>query len=255
MRLILLLLALITIPFTASAETDAGRTQELLGLQYIPASYQSLSQATWRFNMHDISNDDAIDEYIKLSNCDLYDDYFDHDFLWQRIREGMRREIRYYAGSFPDRFQMVGGIELGRYDFKTSSFLVPENYQLNKAGFLEIPATDAFEGKCSLSGLSTIFPPYIRLAADNPFSLLQIPVPPHEARPLIERLGKYKYQNITSDRMAVMRVRVRLTGIREYNPSTIHPRVIFKGQLDDIAIFEDPAMTKLIWQKSFKDLN
>ena len=254
MRFILLFLTAIFIPVAVHAETDTERTKELLGLQYIPASYQSLSQATWRYNMHDISNDAAIDEYIKISNCALYHDYFDHDFLWQRVREGMRREIRYYAGQFPDRFQMIGGIELGRYDFGTSSFLVPENYQLNKAGFLEIPARDAFEGACKPARASTVFPPYIRLAADNPFSLLQIPVPPADARPLIERLGKYKYRDITSDRMAVMRIRVRMTGIREYTPTAIHPRIIFKGQSDDIAIFEDPEMTKLIWQKNFKDL-
>lgn len=231
------------------------REKQLLGLHYIPASYSSLSRLTWRFNMHPLSYDDAIDEYLRITNCPLYQDYFEHDFLWQRIREGVRREIRYYASNFPDRFEMVGGVELGRYDFQSSAFIVPELYRLNKAGFLEIPTNQAFEGACRTTFRSMIFPPFMKLAAENPFTLEKIPVSPEEAKPLIDRLAQYKYKNIKSTRMAVMRVRVHMTGIREYKARSIYPELIFKGQLDEIAIFEDPAMTKLIWKKNFKALD
>mgnify|MGYP001254134139 CR=1 FL=1 len=198
----------------------------------------------------------TIDEYIKIKNCEIYKDYYGNDFLWQRIREGTRREIRYYSSQFPDRFELVGGISLGRYDFGSSSFIIPEQYQLDKAGVLEMPVKDAFDGLCRKSyGVQNfLFPPYVKLTVDNPFSLVRIPVSPDDAIPLIERLSKYNYRNINDDRLAVMRIRVRISDIRNYKPSKTSPELVFKGQLDEIALFEDPGMRKLIWKKTFKEL-
>lgn len=256
MRFAFLIIGLMMcVAFPVRAQVDVSRQETLLGLHYIPASYQSLTRLTWRFNLHPLSDDAAIDDYMRITNCPLYRNYYEHDFLWQRVREGVRRDIRYYSSHFPDRFEMTGGIELGRYDFPTSSFIVPEKYSLSRAGYLEIPIDNVWESICTESYRSRLFPMFIRLSADNPFSLTHIPVPPNEAKPLIERLSTYRYKNVYTDRMAMMRVRVRMTGIRTYAPDSISPHLVYRGQLDEIAIFEDPAMTKLIWKKTFKDLN
>ena len=52
-----------------------------------------------------------------------------------------------------------------------------------------------------------------------------------------------------------MRVRVHMSGIKEHDKDSVLPRLIFAGQLDEIAVFEDVAMTKVIWQKNFKALD
>lgn len=255
MKRLLLLVFIILSASYADVEAQETRQKELLGLHYIPASYQSLSQATWRFGLHNLSDYNAIDEYMKVVNCPLYQDYFDNDFLWQRIREGIKRDIRYYGLQFPDRFEMVGGIELGRYDFRESAFVVPDQYKLSRAGHLEIPTRDYQSNKCITNARSYYFPTAMRLSVDNPFNLSHIPVAPDDARDLIKRLSKYKYRSVESTRMAVMRIRVRITGIKEYQADGVQPSITFRGQLDDVAVFEDPAMSKLIWQKTFKDLN
>jgi hypothetical protein len=240
----------------STANAQDTRQKQLLGLHYIPATYESLSRVSWRFGVNPLSSDRAIDYYLQITDCPLYKDYFENDFLWQRIREGKRREIKYYAPNYPDRFEMIGAIELGRYDFASSAFVVPEKFRLNKAGFLEIPVLNNFKNECvGFNKRYAEFPPFIGLAADNPFDLNKIPVPPNEAKPLIERLSQKKYINAQSDRIVVVRVRVHMSGIKEHDKDSVLPRLIFKGQLDEIAVFEDLAMTKVIWQKNFKALD
>lgn len=243
------------VPAYAQNRQDKEREEALLGLNYIAANYATLSQLTWKFGMHPLTNDSAIDDYMRIANCSLYQDYYTNDFLWQRIREGTRREIKYYAQNFPDRFELTAGIELGRYDFRKSAFIIPEDYQLSNAGNLQVPARDSHIGECRLGRKNILFPANIRLSIDNPFSLLEIPVPPDDAKPLIDRLAQYRYKDMKNERLAVMRIRVRMTDIKEYSPNEIYPYIVFKGQLDEIAIFEDPALKKLIWKKSFKDLD
>lgn len=243
---------------TASDESSAidwERREELLGLHYIPANFKTFAQLSWRYNLHPTSYDEAIDRYIKIINCPLYQNYYGSDFLWQRIREGMRKEIQYFAPSFPDRFELTGGIELGRYDFRRSAFILPEKYKLSRAGFIRLPTEDAYETDCSFTGYRTIFPVAMQVAAENPFTFVEIPVSPDDAKPLLERLAQYRYRNVTTNRMAMLRIRLKITGIRNYSNDTISPSLTFRGQLDEIAVFEDPQMTKIIWSKNFKDLN
>lgn len=251
----ILLLLLFSGAPAVSAQDENTRREDLLQLHYIPASFKSLAQLTWRYGLHPTSYDEAIDRYAKIINCPLYNTYYGNDFLWQRVREGLRREIDYYAPVFPDRFEMLGGVELGRYDFEKSAFIVPEYYSLTKAGYISISTEDAYNTPCDFPGYRTLFPPSMQLAADNPFSFTEIPVPPQEAKPLLERLSRYRYSNTDSSRMAMLRMRVRITGVKEYDNSTISPHIIFRGQLDEIAVFEDPAMTKPIWIKNFKELD
>lgn len=234
---------------------DKARQESLLGLHYLPVTYRAISQLTWKFGLHDVSDDKAIDAYMAITNCPLYRTYFDNDFLWQRIREGARREVKFYSPKFPDRFEMTGGLELGRYDFQKSAFIIPSEYQLNRAGNLAVSLGDAHVSDCAVRRYAKMFPPTIKLAADNPFSLFEIPVPPKEAKALISRLEKYRYKNIRNKRMAFMRVRVRMTDISRHKTTGSFPELTFKGQLDDISVFEDPQMTRLIWSKTFKVLD
>lgn len=238
-----------------ASDQDRERKEELLGLHYIPANFKTFSQLSWRYNLHPTSNDEAIDRYIKIINCGLYETYYGNDFLWQRIREGMRREIQYFSPSFPDRFELTGGIEIGRYDFRRSAFILPDKYKLSRAGYIRLPTEDAYETECSFPGSRTIFPVAMQVAAENPFTFEEIPISPDEAKPLLERLAKYRYRNVKTNRMAMLRIRLKITGIRHYSNSTLSPSLTYRGQLDELAVFEDPEMTKPIWIKNFKDLN
>lgn len=259
MRFLSFLFIFLFSPLSLNAGPEASREKELLGLHYVPASFQTLSRLTWRFNLHDPSYDVAIDKYMRITNCPLYLDYYKDDFLWQRIREGARREIKYFSRQFPDRIEMVGGIDLGRYDFKTSSFILPEESRILNTGILSLPVGEGVPWNCRQRAtmIKNPFPSRdIGFFAENPFSLLSIPVPPTEAKPLIERLAKYKYKNVRRGRQAILRVRVKATGLdRRRFDKPVGAKIIFKGQLDEIAVFEDPAMTKLIWKKRFKALD
>lgn len=265
MKRILLILCVVLVAFTARlyaqetpqilTEEEASRKEQLLKLHYVPASFRTLAQLTWRYGMHPITYDEAIDRYIKIINCPLYNAYYGNDFLWQRVREGIRNEIKNYSPNFPDRFEIRGGVELGRYDFKQSAFMLSDRYSLTNAGHVILPTQDGYQNDCYIAGYRTIFPVSMNVFAENPFTFEKIPVAPQEAKALLQRLSKFRYMNTSSNRMAMLRIRLKITGIKNYNNSTIGPSLTFRGQLDEIAVFEDPQMTKPIWIKNFKDLN
>jgi hypothetical protein len=239
---------------TSMALADDKRQQELLQLHYVPSNHDTLSHLVWRYKYYSVNNDQAIDEFIGVTNCDFYSDYYDNDFLWQRIREGFRRELSYYSGTFPERYEFVGAIELGKYDFRRSAFELNKKYKLSNAGLLNIATHDGHLKACGDRYISK-FPYTYVLKAENPFTIDYIPVPPSEAKELVQRLESRRYKNKTGVRLVIMRMRAKISNLTQIKGHSVYSQGVFKGELDEIAIFEDPKMENLIWKKNFKDLD
>lgn len=254
MKLFLYIFLIVACLTPSSWANDAVRDRQILTLRYSPSSHVALSKMVWKYNYYNLNNDAVIDEFMGITNCPLYQDYFGNDFLWQRIREGVRRELKFYSSKFDDRFEIIGAIELGKYDFRKSAFDLLPPYQLSNAGMLRMAASENIARACGNAVPYDNFPVYYSLLADNPFNLVSVPVSPEQAKPLIDRLSKYNYKGTQASRLVILRVRVKLSDIINFKTNTTLSEMIFKGQLDEIAVFEDPKMTKLIWKKTFKDL-
>lgn len=251
-----ILIAILLLCFTTNLSfADTARQEELLQLHYVPSNHDTLSHLVWRYKYYDVHDDEAIDEFIGITNCDFYKEYYSNDFLWQRIREGYRRELSYYSGTFPERYEFVGAIELGKYDFSRSAFEVDTNYKLSNAGLLNIATHDTHLTACGKRYIKK-FPYTYVLAAENPFSIDYIPVPPSQAKQLVQRLEKRKYKNQAhGSRLVIMRMRAKISSLERIHGHALYSQGVFKGQLDEIAIFEDPKMDNLIWKKNFKSLD
>ena len=238
----------------ASIGQEFNRDQALLGMHYVPSNHDILSHLVWRYKYFPVDDDEAIDEFIAITNCQLYSDYYDNDFLWQRIREGYRRDLRYYAGTYPERYEFVSAIQLGKYDFRQSAFELDERSKLSNAGMLTIATNDSSIFSCQGKRYLDKYPYAYTMVAENPFSVDFIPVAPSEAKELVQRLESYRYKNKNNKRLVIMRIRAKLSSLERFEGNGVYSRGVFKGQLDEVAIFESPKMEKLIWKKTFKDL-
>jgi len=249
----LMLFFVLLMPFTVNADDE---TDALRSLNYIPANYQNMSRLPWKYNLHDISDDAVINEYFQIENCDLYNQYHKNDFVWQGIKEAKKRDIRYFSNQYPDRFEVIASLPISRYDFNKAAFLIEEEFALKNAGSIQIPISyDKIALACPDILKSENFPISIKFIADNKFSLMEIPVEPDRANDILLSIKKYKFKNTNSDRIVSVRFRFKTNTIDRYQVKSNASEIVYRGQLDEIAFFEDPERTKLIWKKQFKILD
>lgn len=225
-----------------------------LTLRYAPITHVSLSKLMWTYGVHDPKNNEILDHYLAVNNCDLYRQYRKNDFQWERIRAGMRREIDYYAKDYPNRFEIKAVVPLDRYDFERSAFIIDPKFALNNAGSIQIPV-DVSENSCADRTAFSFFPWNVKFVADNKFSLKEVPVPSSQAQLILERIKKYQYKDLEGKRAVPLKFEIVIDDVKSLKNIAGIGHVIFKGQLDTITFYEDPQMMKPIWKKSFKSLN
>lgn len=227
-------------------------------LHYTPVSYKAMVALMWKYKVHDISDPNIMDDYLRIVNCPLYQKYGSDDFVWERIREGVRRDLSYFSSSIPDRFEIYAFMPIDKYDFKKNAFIIPEEFALDNAGAIQIPFFDDsefFNGCIGSDQQIKLFPRDIKFIADNKFSLLEIPVAPDKADEVLNNIQKYEYKNAKDQRILAVRFRIKINTIDAYEVTFSSSQLRFKGELDEIAFFEDPERTKLVWKKQFKLLD
>jgi hypothetical protein len=236
----------------ASKAQDDQRAIDLLKVQYTPVNFSSLSNLSFKLGDYDLSNDQLVDEYIAITNCSLYSKYYTDDFLWQRIRNGVRRQLNYYASQFTDRYETVSAIDLGRYDFQKAAFILPENSKLENVAYFRLAAIQQFNGMCSKD--IDILPVAYTSILNTPINLKEVPMNADTARLVIK---KSLVSENPDRRMAVIRIRMKLLGIEKpsKNGQSLFKETKFRTEIDDITIFASSRMDKILWQQSFKDFN
>jgi hypothetical protein len=238
----------------AQKETNLTIDEERLSLNYIPASHANLSKLLWKFGKYSLSNESALNAYLHAINCPIYNQYFQDDFIWQNIIEGVRNELDYYTSQFPTRIEVVSYVQVGRYNFDAKAFEILPGFELSNNGAVMFPFPNNLTSECGLNRFSTFFPREMRFIPDNKFSISQIPVLPREANDLIETVEKYRYNNTHHKRNFAVRMRININDVSVEDMTQISSIATFRGQLDEISFFEEPTLKTVVWQKSFKDL-
>lgn len=220
---------------------------------YTEVSHQALSDLIWKYNIHSLDNDKALNAYFQKNNCELFSKYYSDDFQWQTIMDGFKRNIRYFSNNMPQKFYIVATIPIDRYDFTKSAFIINKNIAMKNAGSIQIPFYGRRIIKCEDYEIEEkYFPDIIDFIADRKFSLTEIPVNPLDANQLLSRIKNNYYVALDSNRALAVRFLITINGIESYTPKDVFSTISFKGSLDEIAFFEDPELTIPVWKKQFK---
>ena len=251
MTMRLLFLFLFVFMGTNVAYSDETREKELLQLRYAPITHASLSNLIWRFGAYEFTDYTAIDDYIAISNCPLYTKYYTNDFLWQRVRNGISRQLEYYSPQFPDRYEIISAIDLGRYNFQKSAFILPTDSQLRNVAYFTLSKTNSLGTVCNREVKK--LPVMYSAVMSRSINLSQVPVGLEDAKSIINNSIESKNPN---KRMAVLRVRLKiLNQLKEdTNRNGLYSEIKYKTEIDEMAIFENTRSVNPIWQRNFKDL-
>ncbi len=218
---------------------------------YLPLTLPNLAKAYWAVGALDLDNDDAIDNYLLITACDVYAKYFSDDFEWAKIRQATRDYIPHHLAEMPTKFSAMLRIRLGKYDISKKQYEVVEESQQNSVQKIEIVSNSETQ-VCNFSGEIAQYPKNIVVILNRPFSLSYVPVDPGIAelynieQRLLNRKVKLNYNRNIYLRDAYLRIKIKLVRYKE----TIYlgkSRAVIYADLDGWDVFADQELTKPLY--------
>lgn len=102
----------------------------LMADDYKAPHIKNLARAYWALDAMDIDNNEHVDNYLLINECQIFTDFFSDDFAWREIREAGRQSIIQQKESFPVKFSFSKEIRLDNYDFEAGKFPLFEDDQI-----------------------------------------------------------------------------------------------------------------------------
>ena len=115
---------------------------------YDDITIDKLSKLYWRLNKFDINDDAAVDNFLRINECDIYTEYVYNELEWKGVRERARNHLRENVETFPDRFKFEQPLRFGDYDPATQTFAILPDYQIDGIRKFEVFSDDAGKRAC-----------------------------------------------------------------------------------------------------------
>jgi len=244
LRFILVLLGLLA--FTSPALAD----------DYAAPTLDNLARALVRFGAIDIQDNALLDDYAKITDCELVKYFYDNDFRWNQVRGMIRESIGVNVGSFPTGIKYDTKLQLDRYDFDQKLYRLTERSTVHNVNSFILFQTE----KKTCAGYPVKHMPiYFRAVLDVPVTVPGLPLAEKDADALFKRFRDagnddhivYTRFNLRIAYIEPLRKTQMLGEVAKYsqssNSSGSDHAMRFDVRLESIDFFEDPEMTKLIY--------
>ena len=228
---------------------------------YVPATFENLSQLYWALGKFDISDDTAVNNYLMINECPLYAKFYFNDFEWAGIHEAAKKYISEHLSEFPTKFEIIKSISLDRYDVKDKVFYVQEDDAYHGSRRFDISINNEGTPVCDKVGIIPNYPRNIVLTLNRPLTLEKFPVEPELAAMYLEEAKRY-YQYLPHslqihryERVAYLRLKVSIyqymNDVYTTRSNFAHAAVL--GRLEGIEIYADSTKLKPLYIKEIKD--
>jgi len=218
---------------------------------------QAISDALFKKGILSTDDPAAIEEYIRIHHCGVYEQYSRDDFAWARIRETQARDLELKMPSFPDGLEVSSGLRLTQYDLGNNEFMITPENQMDNMGLVTIfnDPSGSFSpcaGNKYNSFVPRMHPLTLVVKLDKPVNLAGIPMTRTVADELIGVMNKRK-GNENEKRQVTLVMRLRINGLDPLSGSTDKLRRTVLGTLDEMLVYEGPDRKILLWKKDLKD--
>ena len=220
---------------------------------YVPTTLDNLSRLYWALARLDINDDEAIDHYLMIHECELYTQFYFNDLDWHNIREAARREIFRKLPEFKRTFEAFIPVELERYNTDEEYFGVAETSVIDSKTRFQIEINRADSPICGFDREIPNYPRNIELVISRPFSLHRVPVKKDIADEFIKIIAE-KYENVAHTkrmrlykRTAYMRVKFSVMsyrGLSRGQNGSLMASVF--GRIDGLEFYADPEKKFLL---------
>ena len=235
------LILLCLLSFDAFAQTENGASN--VQLLYAPTTPDYLAKSNFMLKELDENNNTIIDQYLLVTECDLYRQYYTNDIEWSKIREATRGYIRTNKKLFPNRFEFVQPIYLGRYDVPSHSFEILDNSKLMGVGIMQVSGNYASDYKCLKTSdyNPKIFPLNAVLNLSRPLNYTSVKASQESAEEYLKFLADNNIDN-SLGRPAYVRYRFKVE--QSLNPVSLDNGISanFFGGLESMTVFGDKGL-------------
>jgi hypothetical protein len=221
--------------------------------KYIKTTIQNLSKLYWALGMLDLREDEAIEHYLFINECETYNKYLHNDFEWNKIKQATRKMLAKNMAVFPTHFEILQPLNVGRYDEEKQQFELNRDSIMNNVKKLDVApnfgvpicgdAVDDFKD----------YPRNLILVLVRPFTFKAIPASPELAE-LYINASQEPYEHMNSrfavnayQRMAYMRLKVRMIQYLETIDYRGHWRAVIMGTLEGFEVYADHEKAKLLY--------
>lgn len=144
---------------------------------YEQPTVKALSHTYWGLNVYSLTDDEAIDEFMQINECDMYTKFVGDEFEWSGIRQAAKDFILANKSDFPTRFEFVIPLKLRDYNERFAAFDVQDEFQIKSFRKFELFATDAFRKPCVKDqNLAMGYPRIVVLELSRPVTVVRVPM-------------------------------------------------------------------------------
>ena len=228
--------------------------------KYVDPTYSNLARLYWGLGILDINNAKLVDNFLAITECNMYLQYINNDLEWQDVRQATRDYLRKNYKLFPSSFRITIPLYLGRYNADEEFFEVNmERSATNAVRNIETvyytkPVT------CGQTGDLDGYPRNLVLYLNRPFSLPEVPVERELARLYLDDSNasnpkrmmdaNRKARAEDSERMAFLELMFRAHSFKE-NRATMggFTKAVVYAEIDYIRVYADYEKHKLLFEK------
>lgn len=228
--------------------------------KYVDPTYSNLAKLYWGLGILDINNSKLVDNFLAITECNMYLQYINNDLEWQDVRQATRDYLRKNYKLFPTSFRITIPLYLGRYNADEEFFEVNmERSAINAVRNIETVYYTK-QITCGQTGDLDGYPRNLVLYLNRPFSLPEVPVERELARLYLDDSNaanpkrmmdaNRKARAEDSERMAFMELMFRVHSFKE-NIMTMggFNKAVVYAEIDYIRVYADYEKHKLLFEK------
>lgn len=254
---------LIAFPSSLPAqEAEEERTQYI----YEKPNFEKFAQLYWKLGKFDINEDSKIDNFIRITECDIFKTYSHDEFEWKGIREASRQYIKTNSKAFSTRFEIEQGLRFSEYDFEQQHFEIWKPYKIDLVKLFEVLSPDYYGYICGDDGKQDIegYPKGLYLEIDKFLTLNHIKMTPQEAKEYLDlkkpqlpdpKLIRSNRSYLYDSRDAYLVMKVKVLSFKEdiMSRETIaRPRTKVLAALEGFEVYADRKRKHLLYSEEFR---
>jgi len=233
---------------------------------YETPTVKALSHLFWAVNMYKVEDDEAIDEFMRINECNIYRTYNPDEVEWKKIRDATRNFLVENKNDFPTRFEFMLPLKLGDYIESKKSMKLQKEYEINNLRRFELVASDYRAAKKACVKDHNIlkgYPRAIILEFSRPFNLTYFPVDRTQALDYIKekitfmkkkyppKVHTKKFSYKLRDAYLVIKVKIFTFGKFLGRGNLEINTVQMMGVLEGYEIYEDVGKEKLMYTQNY----
>lgn len=230
---------------------------------YEEITLDKLSRLYWKLQKLDINNDEDVDNYLMINECEIYKEYRFNELEWNGIRKKARVSLKENVGTFPDRFKFTQPLRFGEYNAETKIFSLLPEYEINGMRKFEVLANDYETPICMQRQAQNIarYERALLIELTQPINLAGVPMTKLKAEKYIA--DKYKDFNAVADtsktkevlysyRDAYLVMKIKVMAYKGHMyVENMAERAIVYALLEGFEIYSDQDQTDLLYFENF----